>query len=82
MWHKLRRYLRESYSMGHFPSFTEAMRFKGPKLAYFGFLGDEMVYWATKKRFPGLRLVPIKLRSSIELKVLSRWLGINRNIVK
>lgn len=74
---KVKRYVRESYLLGHFPSSRSALFSNRHKLAYFGFLGDgnvgdEMVYWAAKKLLSDSILIPLKRRMPLELKLRCR----------
>ncbi|MEN0045651.1 MAG: polysaccharide pyruvyl transferase family protein [Bacteroidota bacterium] len=74
---KVRRYYRECYTMGHYPS-RQAIKKKGQKIyAYYGFIGDgnygdELVFEATKKLFYPSLLIPLKRLMPLELLYLKQ----------
>lgn len=72
---KVKRYLIESYMMGHYPSIFRVVVNKNNILAYYGFLGDgnfgdELVFQSTKKLFNGFYLLPIKKRMPLSIHFL------------
>lgn len=85
---KVKRYYKQAYRMGHFPSVRSLFFSKNKVMAYHGFLGDgnfgdELVFEATKSLFSSITILPIHRQAPLSSKLYKKifWRRINGIII-
>ena len=76
--HKIKRYYKQAYQMGHYPSLQEVLFSDKKVLVYYGFLGDnnygdELVYEGTREVFKSHTLLPVRRQMPIFLRLFLKY---------